>query len=129
MIGRFGRAVLGTVVAATMLMAGAAMAMAAELVMFHSRSCPWCAAWDRDIGPVYGKTPEGRLLALRRVDADRSTDGGVRLARPVDVTPTFVIVACGREVGRITGYPGEDHFWGLLGIEIERLRTTLAAKC
>ncbi|WP_218578211.1 thioredoxin domain-containing protein [Vineibacter terrae] len=129
MIGRFGRAVLGTVVAATMLMAGAAMAMAAELVMFHSRSCPWCAAWDRDIGPVYGKTPEGRLLTLRRVDADRSTDGGVRLSRPVDVTPTFVIVACGREVGRITGYPGEDHFWGLLGIEIERLRTTLATKC
>ncbi|TXL79628.1 hypothetical protein FHP25_05860 [Vineibacter terrae] len=97
--------------------------------MFHSRSCPWCAAWDRDIGPVYGKTPEGRLLTLRRVDADRSTDGGVRLSRPVDVTPTFVIVACGREVGRITGYPGEDHFWGLLGIEIERLRTTLATKC
>jgi hypothetical protein len=27
----------------------------------------------------------------------------------------------GREVGRILGYPGEGHFWGLLGELIERL--------
>ena len=100
-----------------------------ELVMFHSSSCPWCAAWDREIGPVYDRTAEGRTLPLRRIDADRETTGGVRLRTPVEYTPTFVVVACGRELGRITGYPGEDHFWGLLGVEIERNRAALAAAC
>ena len=33
--------------------------------------------------------------------------------RPV-FTPTFILVADGREAGRIEGYPGEDFFWGLL---------------
>jgi len=129
MTGRVGHAARGALLAAVILTASGAIARAAELVMFHSKSCPWCAAWDRDIGKVYDKTNEARVLKLRRVDADRETDGGVKLARPVEVTPTFVIVACGREVGRILGYPGEDHFWGLLGMEIERNRTAFAAKC
>ena len=129
MAGRVGQAVRGTFLVAVILASSAAVTRAAELVMFHSKSCPWCAAWDRDIGKIYDKTNEARVLKLRRVDADRETDGGVKLARPVEVTPTFVIVACGREVGRILGYPGEDHFWGLLGKEIERNRTALAAKC
>jgi hypothetical protein len=36
-------------------------------------------------------------------------------------TPQFVLVANGREIGRIRGYPGEDHFWGLLGVLIKKL--------
>jgi hypothetical protein len=32
-----------------------------------------------------------------------------------------VLVHDGREVGRIRGYPGEDHFWGLLGELFARL--------
>lgn len=129
MTDRVGQVMRSTLLTAVILAASGAIARAAELVMFHSKSCPWCAAWDRDIGKVYDKTNEARVLKLRRVDADRGTNGGVKLARPVEVTPTFVIVACGREVGRILGYPGEDHFWGLLGMEIERNRTALAAKC
>jgi hypothetical protein len=31
------------------------------------------------------------------------------------ITPLFVLVQGGREIGRIRGYPGEDNFWGLLG--------------
>ena len=27
----------------------------------------------------------------------------------------------GREIGRIRGYPGDDNFWGLLGVLIKRL--------
>ena len=44
---------------------------AAELVMFEQRGCPWCAAFDREIGPVYAKTPEGARAPLRRVDIDK----------------------------------------------------------
>jgi hypothetical protein len=27
----------------------------------------------------------------------------------------------GEEIGRIRGYPGEDHFWGLLSVLIKKL--------
>ena len=33
----------------------------------------------------------------------------------------MVLVDSGREIGRIRGYPGEDHFWGLLGVLIKKL--------
>ena len=29
------------------------------LVMAEEPGCMWCAAWNRDIGPIYGKTGEG----------------------------------------------------------------------
>lgn len=37
------------------------------------------------------------------------------------LAPVFVLVDKGRELGRIRGYPGEDHFWGLLGVLIKKL--------
>ena len=129
MVGRFCRTARVMVLAVAAMAPGAIAAAVGELVMFQSDSCPWCAVWDREVGSLYHKTEEARVLALRRVDAERERTGGVRLAQPVEVTPTFVIVACGRELGRITGYPGEDHFWGLLGVEIARHRASLAAAC
>jgi hypothetical protein len=30
------------------------------------------------------------------------------------VTPVFVLIDQGREIGRIRGYPGEVNFWGLI---------------
>jgi hypothetical protein len=30
---------------------------------------------------------------------------------PVVYTPTFLLVHDGREIGRITGYPGQLYFW------------------
>jgi hypothetical protein len=89
-------------------------AAAAELVMFRRAGCPYCAAWDRAIGPIYPKTDIGKRVPLRQVDVDRDRDGKVILSSPVRFTPTFVLVDSGRELGRIEGYPGEDFFWGLL---------------
>ena len=37
------------------------------------------------------------------------------------LTPTFVLVHEGEEVGRLRGYPGDQFFWGLLGGMLERL--------
>lgn len=100
---------------------------AAELVMFESPFCEWCEAWDRDVGVVYHKTEEGRLAPLRRVQlhAPRPEDLGAIDA--VVYTPTFVLVEQGRELGRITGYPGEDHFWGLMGVLLEPLKAASGA--
>ena len=42
-----------------------------ELLMYRRAGCPWCAAWDREIGPVYPKTEIGRRLPVRFVDLDK----------------------------------------------------------
>lgn len=96
-------------------------ASAAELLMFRSAGCPWCAAWDQKIGPIYPKTDEARRAPLRMVDLDHTTAPDVELTRPVRYTPTFVLVDDHREVGRIEGYPGEDSFWGLLDALLTKL--------
>lgn len=92
----------------------AAPAAAAELVMFERRTCPWCRAWLREIGPVYPKTEEGRRAPLRRVDLDEERPADLEHLGRVVFTPTFVLLEDGRELGRIVGYPGEDFFWGML---------------
>jgi thioredoxin-related protein len=91
-----------------------AMSSAAELVMFQQGGCVWCARWDREVGPVYDKTTEAKLLPLRRVDISQQTSAGVTLAARVIYTPTFVVVEGGREIGRITGFINDEAFWGLL---------------
>ncbi|MGA8825015.1 MAG: hypothetical protein WB613_19525, partial [Pseudolabrys sp.] len=37
------------------------------------------------------------------------------------LSPLFVLVDKGQEIGRIRGYPGEEHFWGLLGVLMKKL--------
>ncbi len=91
------------------------MSDASELLMFERDGCVWCQRWDREVGAIYDKTAEAKVLPLRRIDIGREKATGVILASPVRYTPTFVVVDNGREVGRITGYIGDDAFWGLLG--------------
>jgi thioredoxin-related protein len=95
-------------------------ASAAELVMFRRDGCPWCAAWDRDIGPIYRKTDIGRRVPLQMLNLHRDRTK-IQLVRPVVYTPTFVLVDKGREIGRIEGYTGDQFFWELLDRLIENL--------
>lgn len=97
-----------------MLAGVATQAGAAELVMFETPACPWCAAWDREIGAIYEKTEEGRRAPLRRIDMSAPRPEGLEQVKGVTYSPTFVLMAEGAEVGRIVGYPGEDFFWPML---------------
>ena len=99
----------------------AADSEAAQLVMAERASCPWCQAWHREIGPGYPQSDEGRLAPLRRVDLDHDWPADLPKARGVIYTPTFLLVACGREIGRITGYPGADFFYPKLDQLLARL--------
>ena len=94
---------------------------AAELVMFDSPTCEWCMVWDEEVGVVYDKTNESRVAPLRRVDIDDPRPPDLRDLKRIVYTPTFVLMDNGREVGRILGYPGESHFWGLLVALISKL--------
>ena len=97
---------------------------AVELVMFEEAGCPWCAVWNREIAPIYPKTPEGKRAPLRRVDLHAPRPDDLAGIKAVRYSPTFVLVRDGKEVGRIQGYPGEDFFWGLLARLIEQLDAT-----
>lgn len=105
------------------LLAGAATVGAAELVMFESDSCEWCEAWHEDIGVIYAKTTEAEIAPLRRVSIEDPVPADLTHVRGIHYTPTFVLMENGAEVGRILGYPGEDFFWGLLGMELEKLNS------
>lgn len=100
-------------------------AFAAELVMFRRDGCPYCATWDRVLGPVYPKSDVGGRLPIRMIDLDRDALPAAKLERAVRFTPTFVLIEDGREIGRIEGYPGEDFFWGLLDKLVQRLAQPL----
>lgn len=84
------------------------------LVMFEQNGCHWCARWNAEIGPAYPKTAEAKVAPLRRRDIHDPLPDGLHLDRPAQLTPTFVLVDDGHEVGRIEGYPGPDFFWPML---------------
>lgn len=95
-------------------------ARAAELIMFERAACPWCEAFDREIAPIYPKTASGKLAPLRRVDIYGKLPADLAFVQVERITPVFVLVDQGRELGRIRGYPGEAHFWGLFDAMVER---------
>jgi|SRR5262249_29266892 len=97
---------------------------AAELVMFERAGCPYCAQFDREIAPIYGRTDESRAAPLRRVDINAPIPPDLGAVTVERITPVFVLVDRGREIGRIRGYPGEDNFWGLLAGMISDLPVT-----
>ena len=98
-------------------------AQALELVIFERASCAWCQRWHAEIGPAYGKSPEGGKAPLRRVDLDAAQSAELQLNAPVRFTPTFVLADGGRETGRITGYQDNATFWGLLAAMLAKRET------
>lgn len=96
-------------------------ALAADLVMVEQPGCAYCRQWDAELSEIYPKTPEGQAAPLVRVQLVDVQKGRTEfeVARPVNFTPTFVLVEDGAELARIEGYPGEDFFWGLLGMMLK----------
>ncbi len=94
---------------------------AAELVMFEQAACPWCQAFNRDIAPGYMKSKEGSRAPLRRVDIDQPIPPDLAFIQIERLTPLFVLVHKGREIGRIRGYPGEESFWMQIAVLFQKL--------
>ena len=98
-------------------------AVAAELLMFEQPGCPWCHAFDREVATAYANSPLGKRAPLRRVDITRPIPSDLDYVVVERFTPVFVLVDGRREIGRIRGYPGENHFWALIDGIFERLNT------
>ena len=81
------------------------------LLMITSDSCPWCEAFEEEVGDGYHLTDEGRALPLERLDYFQEMPSQVSHISPAIMTPTFIVIRDGDEVGRIVGYPGAELFW------------------
>src|SRR5271166_56492 len=92
------RAFLAPLTLGAILGSGAAGANAAELAVFNSAHCPYCVAWEREIGRNYPTTDEGQKAPMRRLDIDARRPADFPTIREVDVTPTFVLIDQGHEV-------------------------------
>lgn len=112
---------LYAVIVGGVLFGAHSVATATELIMFRQDLCEWCEVWDEEVGIVYAKTREGQVAPLRNVDIHEERPRDLTGLKPVVYTPTFVLLNNGVEVGRIYGYPGENHFWGLLNQILEKL--------
>ena len=89
-------------------------AAAARLIMVTSEHCPYCQAWERDVGVAYDKSPYAAKLPLTRVGIGSEMPENVAIKKPIVGTPTFLIILNGQEVDRQRGYVGaEMFFWWL----------------
>jgi hypothetical protein len=83
-----------------------------RLVMLERHDCPWCRRWLREVGEAsWNGSDLGRRAPLRRVDVGRGLPEDLAGLRNWRFTPTFVLVAGGQEIGRITGYQSDWFFW------------------
>jgi thioredoxin-related protein len=108
-------------VGAMFMALAATPARTAELVMFEQAGCSWCEAFDRDIGTIYNKTEDSLRAPLRRVDISQALPSDLSFIAVERLTPLFVLVENGREIGRIRGYGGPEAFWTQLFILMEKL--------
>lgn len=85
-----------------------------ELLFVTSDYCPFCKAWERDIGQIYDSTLYAKKAQLRRVDLSDVDSALPPGSADVFGTPTFLIVGNNTEIGRIEGYQSREmFFWAL----------------
>lgn len=109
--------VLGLAMAVLVAAGSQALAANVRLILVESPSCGYCIKWDREVGPSYPKSKEGRFAPLKRVQRG---DAALKGLNPVIYTPTFIVVRNGEEVGRVTGYSGKLYFWDELDQQLAK---------
>tara|TARA_B100000989_G_C19319022_1_gene375883 strand:- start:312 stop:653 length:342 start_codon:yes stop_codon:yes gene_type:complete len=83
----------------------------ARLIMVTSANCPYCQAWERDVGAVFNKSPYAAKLPLTRVEIGSKMPKNILLKKPIIGTPTFLIIRNGQEIDRQRGYVDEEIFY------------------
>lgn len=82
-----------------------------SLVFVTSEHCPFCKAWEQQVGQLYDQTPYGKAAPLRRIDISKIQTELPNLSPQVIGTPTFIVIKSGQEIGRIRGYTDADMFY------------------
>lgn len=116
-----GRRLVAALIAATCLLGQ--YACAAELIVVDQPDCPYCHRFDAEIAVAWPKTDNGKRAPLRRVGLLDDWPKDLSAVEPATLTPTFILVEDGQEVDRLVGYPGDEHFWFLIGQLLDQLET------
>jgi hypothetical protein len=116
---RYSSRIMAAFAFVSLTWAGFALAANAplRLIMVEEAGCRFCMKWNADVGTSYARSREGAAAPLLRVKRD-----ALELAAfaPIVYTPTFIVAEGGKEIGRITGYPGENFFWEELAALLEK---------
>ena len=104
-------AIMVLLVAMTVTPAAAEGLSGNHLIMVTASNCPWCEAFEDEVGNAYSKTEESQILPLRRHDIFDELPVDMAALLPATMTPTFIVIRDGVEAGRIVGYPGAELFW------------------
>ena len=99
-------------------------AIAAQLVAFEQPGCVYCQEFNHQIGTTYDQTEFGLIAPLRPVDIDKPLPPDLAFIRVERMTPEFVLIDKGREIGRIRGYGGRTMFWTQLFALMQKLNQT-----
>lgn len=119
----FGRLGVGLVVLFPSIAAGAApdrditagrASTGIELIAFEAPGCRYCPIFRRDVAPSYAASQAGMTAPLRYVDINDASASVLKLASPVTMVPTLVLVRDGIEIGRIPGYVGRENMHRIL---------------
>ncbi|WP_265499343.1 thioredoxin domain-containing protein [Paracoccus beibuensis] len=98
-----------------------------QLMMVSSPYCHFCRAWRAEIAPGYAASPAGRVAPLFDVDVDGPFPDGLALDRRPRITPSFILLDRGTEIGRVEGYVGKHYFHPVLEEMMQRAGVDLAA--
>jgi len=98
---------------------------AAELFVVEEDFCPYCKKFHAEIAEAYPNTDEGKCAPLRILQLGEPFPAPYQQLKAATVTPTFILVDDDQEVDRLVGYPGDEHFWFLLGEMLEKLDESL----
>jgi len=79
----------------------------AELVMFEVAGCYVCEAMRQRNLPAIQASAAGRGLTIRVVDLNAPVAETFKLAGPITLLPTLVMIEDGRELARLEGYFGQ----------------------
>ena len=90
-----------------------------ELVFITSDYCPFCKAWEREVGPAYSQSSYGQKAPLRRVDIADIQAVLPDIAPKVKGTPVFLLLSENKEIGRIEGYQSREMFYWALSEYIQ----------
>jgi thioredoxin-related protein len=84
---------------------------ALELVVVEAEGCVYCELFRRDVLPAYEASAQAKDLPVRFVDINDIEADHLSFKSGVDIVPTFVVVKSQQEVGRISGYVGQENFF------------------
>jgi len=102
------------IITAAWMMMSAAQAET-QLLYIFAHGCGACNKFQREVGDIYPKTQESRVLPMVKVEFDRWRAGDSEFnacdINDVFGTPTFILLEDCIEVDRITGYATDELFW------------------